>query len=133
MAAVGIVLVILSGIGSVVFSSELGVSFVVPKDVIVDKIEEVKCEHIISVKLDEKRNLLKRSQDTKDTLKLSKSSVKLFNSISSLIANQSTIEKKLVYMFPKSSAFITKFLESSNETESVSKNEDSSGLEEQMN
>lgn len=133
MATLGIILVILSVIGSVAFSNELGVDFIVPQNVIADKIESIMDEHIISVKFDEKQNILKKAKDTEDTIKLSEGSMRLFNSISSLISNQSTFEEKLMYMFPKSTAFVNEFLESSKETENMSeKNEDFSEKNEQI-
>lgn len=133
MSALGIILVILSVIGSVVFSNELGVDFIVPQNVIADKFETIKDEHLISVKFDEKQNIFKKSKDTENTIKLSKGSIRLFNSISSLISNQSTIEEKLMYMFPRSTAFVNEFLESSKETESMTeKNEDFSEKNEQI-
>lgn len=133
MATMGIILVILSVIGSVAFSNELGVDFIVPQNVIADKIESIRDEHIISVKFDEKQNIFKKSKDTEDTIKLSEGSIRLFNSISSLIANQSTFEEKLIYMFPRSTTFVNEFLESSKETESMSvKNEDFSEKNEQI-
>ena len=62
---------------------------------------------------------------------MSKGIVKLFNSISSIITNQKTVEEKLMYMFPKSTAFVNKFIESSEVTENVSKTDkDSSGKNE---
>lgn len=128
----GIILVILSVIGSVTFSNELGVDFIVPQNVIADKIETIKEEHLISVKFDEKQNILKKSKNTEDTIKLSKGSIRLFNSICTLIFNQSTIEEKLMYMFPESIDFVNEFLESSKETESMTeKNEDFSEKNEQ--
>lgn len=120
MATMGIILVILSVVGSVAFSSELGVDFIVPQNVITDKIETIQNEHIISVKFDEKQNIFNKSKNTEDTIKLSEGSMRLLNSIFSLISNQSTFEEKLMYMFPRSTAFVNEFLESSKETENIS-------------
>lgn len=119
MSTMGMILVVISIVGSVVFSDELGVDFIVPQNEIADKIESIMDEHIISVKFDEKQNILKKSKDTEDSIKLSKSSVNLINSVISLTTNQNTIEEKLKYMFPKSTAFVNKFIESSKETESI--------------
>lgn len=133
VSALGIILVILSVIGSVSFSNELGVDFILPQNVIADKIETIKAEHLISVKFDEKQNILKKSKNTEDTVKLSKGSIRLFNSICTLISNQSTIEEKLMYMFPRSTAFVNEFLESSRENKSMTgKNENFSEKNEQI-
>lgn len=131
LSTLGIILVILSVVSSIVFSDELGVDFIVPQNVISNKFETVLDVHLVNVKFDEEQNLLKKTKDTEDSVKLSKGIVKLFNSISSIITNQKTVEEKLMHMFPKSTAFVNKFIESSEVTENVSKTDkDSSGKNE---
>lgn len=120
ISTLGIILVVLSVVSSIFFSDELGVDFIVPQNVISNKFETVLDEHLVKVKFDEEQNLFKKAKDTEDSVKLSKEIVKLINSISSLITNQKTIEEKLTYMFPKSKAFVNKFIETSEVTENVS-------------
>lgn len=113
LAIYGIVLVVAAVIGSMIFSNELGVNFVVPEKAINDKIEAIKEEHFITVKFDENQNRFKKSKDTEDTMELTKGSVRLLNSISSLISEQSTFEEKITYIFPWSATFLNEPQESS--------------------
>lgn len=116
-AAFGFFLVIISVIGTVIFFNELGVDFIVPKKVVESKIEAIKEDHFISVKLDEEQNMLIESSDIDNGIKLPECAVKLFNSVSSLNDNQRTTEEKLTHMFPKCTAFLNKFVENSKESE----------------
>lgn len=121
MATLGIVLVLISTAVSVVFSDELSVSFIAPQNVISNKFETIYQELTLSVVLDEEKNILKKKKETEDTIRLSKGTVKLFNSISSIVQNQRTVKEKLSYMFPKSTALINEFIESSKEIDTTSK------------
>lgn len=124
ISTLGIILAISSIVSSIVFSDQLSADFIVPQNVILNKFETVLDEHFVVVKFDDEQNLLKKSEDTEDSVKLSKGAIKLFNSISSLINNQKTVEEKLTYMFPKSTAFVNKFIGSSEVTENVSETDE---------
>ena len=64
MATLGIIFVLISIVVSVAFSDELGVSFITPQSVILNKVETIYQELTIPVELDEEKYILKKKKET---------------------------------------------------------------------